>query len=59
MAEINENTDLQLEYETIKKGRPIIGVNFKLQRRIAEKAILMPHRLRKFIWMYHLKIMLW
>ncbi|ATO21208.1 RepB family plasmid replication initiator protein (plasmid) [Acinetobacter sp. LoGeW2-3] len=38
VAEINENTDLQLEYETIKKGRPIIGVNFKLQRRIAEKS---------------------
>ena len=37
VAEINENTDLQLEYETIKKGRPIVGVNFKLQRRIAEK----------------------
>ncbi|KGT47947.1 replication initiation protein [Acinetobacter sp. HR7] len=38
VAEINENTDLQLEYETIKKGRPIIGVNFKLQRRLTEKS---------------------
>ena len=39
VAEINENTDLQLEYETIKKGRPIVGVNFKLQHRIAEKNV--------------------
>ena len=37
VAEINDNTDLKLEYETIKKGRPIIGVNFQLQQRIVEK----------------------
>lgn len=36
VAEINENTDLKLEYDTIKKGRPIVGVNFKLNRRSAE-----------------------
>ena len=35
VAEINENTDLKLEYDTIKKGRPIVGVNFKLTRRSA------------------------
>lgn len=35
--EINENTDLNLEYETIKKGRPIVGVNFKLKHRGDEK----------------------
>lgn len=39
VAEINENTDLHLEYETIKKGRPIIGVNFKLNHRSFEKEI--------------------
>lgn len=39
VAEINENTDLQLEYETLKKGRPVIGVNFKLQRRVADKTV--------------------
>jgi plasmid replication initiation protein len=39
VAEINENTDLQLEYETVKKGRPIVGVNFKLHHRIADKAL--------------------
>ncbi|EXA54788.1 initiator Replication family protein, partial [Acinetobacter baumannii 348935] len=38
VAEINENTDLQLEYETVKKGRPIVGVIFKLHHRIADKA---------------------
>ncbi|MQW93356.1 RepB family plasmid replication initiator protein [Acinetobacter sp. dk771] len=37
VAEINENTDLHLEYETIKKGRPIVGVNFKLHHRAFEK----------------------
>lgn len=39
VSEINENTDLQLEYETIKKGRPIVGVNFKLHHRSFEKDI--------------------
>lgn len=39
VAEINENTDIQLEYETIKKGRPIVGVNFKLHQRITDKTL--------------------
>lgn len=38
--EINNNTDLDLEYETIKKGRPIVGVKFKLHHRAFEKGIL-------------------
>lgn len=37
VAEINESTDLQLEYETIKKGRPIVGVKFRLHHRGYEK----------------------
>ena len=40
VAEINENTDLQLEYETIKKGRPIVGVKFKLHHRGFEKPVI-------------------
>lgn len=38
--EINKNTDLSLEYEPIKKGRPVIGVKFKLQHRNKDKKIL-------------------
>lgn len=30
VAEINKNTDLNLEYEPLKKGRAVIGINFKL-----------------------------
>lgn len=30
IAEINDRTSLKLEYDTIKKGRPIIGVRFKI-----------------------------
>jgi plasmid replication initiation protein len=40
VAEINENTDLQLEYEAIKKGRPIVGVKFKLHHRGYEKPVI-------------------
>lgn len=40
VAEINENTDLQLEYEPIKKGRPIIGVKFKLHHRDFDKPVI-------------------
>jgi plasmid replication initiation protein len=47
VAEINENTDLKLEYETIKKGRPIIGVNFKIQRHIAEKVFIEAAKVEK------------
>lgn len=43
VAEINENTDLHLEYETIKKGRPIVAVNFKLHHRAFEKQIIEIH----------------
>lgn len=38
VAEINENTDLQLEYKTLKKGRPIVGIKFKLHHRNFEKS---------------------
>lgn len=38
VAEINENTDLQLEYKTLKKGRPIVGIKFKLYHRNFEKS---------------------
>ena len=47
VAEINSNTDLQLEYEPIKKGRPIVGVNFKLKRRQIEKQVLETHTKEK------------
>lgn len=30
IEEINERTSLKLEYDTIKKGRPIVGVRFKI-----------------------------
>ena len=30
VEEINERTSLKLEYDTIKKGRPIVGVRFKI-----------------------------
>lgn len=30
VEEINDRTNLKLEYETIKKGRPIVGVRFKI-----------------------------
>lgn len=57
VAEINENTDLQLEYETVKKGRPIVGVNFKLHHRIADKAPDEMAVIEKSILMFHLKTM--
>lgn len=34
VSEINSQTDLQLEYEVIKKGRPIVGVNFKITHQL-------------------------
>jgi plasmid replication initiation protein len=37
VSEINENTDLDIDYEVIKKGRPIVGVRFKLNHRSFEK----------------------
>lgn len=40
IEEINTNTDLKLEYETIKKGRPVVGVKFKLKHRASSKPIL-------------------
>lgn len=33
--EINERTNLQLEYETLKKGRPVVGIRFKVMSRHA------------------------
>lgn len=33
VEEINERTSLKLEYDTIKKGRPIVGVRFKITSR--------------------------
>ena len=33
VTEINEHTDLVLNYEVIKKGRPIVGVNFQISHR--------------------------
>lgn len=47
VAEINENTDLKLEYDTIKKGRPIVGVNFKLQHRAIEPQSIEPIQIEK------------
>ena len=31
--EINVRTNLQLEYETLKKGRPVVGIRFKVMNR--------------------------
>ncbi|MGB8697645.1 RepB family plasmid replication initiator protein [Acinetobacter sp.] len=36
VEEINERTSLKLEYDTIKKGRPIVGVRFKITSRHTE-----------------------
>ena len=36
VKEINERTSLKLEYDTIKKGRPIVGVRFKITSRHTE-----------------------
>lgn len=36
--EINNNTDLNLSYEPIKKGRPVVGVQFKLNARRLDNA---------------------
>lgn len=36
IEEINERTSLKLEYDTIKKGRPIVGVRFKITSRHSE-----------------------
>ncbi|MCF9047447.1 replication initiation protein [Acinetobacter nectaris] len=52
VQEINENTDLRLEYETIKKGRPVVGVNFKLQHSISDKkklGINMSERIKVYL----------
>ena len=39
VAEINSKTSLKLEYDTIKKGRPIVGVRFKILNDKKENAI--------------------
>ena len=40
IEEINERTSLQLEYDTIKKGRPIVGVRFKILNRHATEVVV-------------------
>jgi len=40
IEEINEKTSLQLEYDTIKKGRPIVGVRFKILNRHATEVVV-------------------
>ncbi|WP_247165983.1 replication initiation protein [Escherichia coli] len=39
VEEINTKTSLQLEYDTIKKGRPIVGVRFKIMSGDTEAAL--------------------
>lgn len=39
VEEINTKTSLQLEYDTIKKGRPIVGVRFKIVSGHTEAAL--------------------
>lgn len=39
IEEINNRTSLRLEYETIKKGRPVVGVRFKIISRRDEVII--------------------
>ena len=39
VEEINDRTSLKLEYDTIKKGRPIVGVRFKITSGHIEAAI--------------------
>lgn len=39
VQEINENTDLSLTYDTVKKGRSVIGVKFQLEQRSETKAL--------------------
>ena len=41
VEEINQRTSLKLEYDTIKKGRPVVGVRFKIVNGHAEAVI--PH----------------
>ena len=41
VEEINQRTSLKLEYDTIKKGRPVVGVRFKIVNGHTEKVI--PH----------------
>jgi len=40
VEEINDRTSLKLEYDTIKKGRPIVGVRFKITSGHIEAVIL-------------------
>lgn len=40
VEEINEKTTLKLEYDTIKKGRPIVGVRFKIISGHTESVLL-------------------
>ena len=41
VEEINQRTSLKLEYDTIKKGRPVVGVRFKIVNGHTETVI--PH----------------
>ncbi|WP_349929877.1 RepB family plasmid replication initiator protein (plasmid) [Acinetobacter sp. A1-4-2] len=41
VEEINQRTSLKLEYDTIKKGRPVVGVRFKIVNGHAE--VVIPH----------------
>ncbi|OTG57769.1 RepB family plasmid replication initiator protein [Acinetobacter sp. ANC 3903] len=40
VEEINERTSLKLEYDTIKKGRPVVGVRFRIVSGHTETVIL-------------------
>ncbi|MDQ9012087.1 RepB family plasmid replication initiator protein [Acinetobacter gerneri] len=39
VEEINEKTSLKLEYDTIKKGRPVVGIRFRIVSRHTETVI--------------------
>ncbi len=37
--EINQRTSLKIDYDTVRKGRPIVGVRFKIKSRKVENAL--------------------
>ena len=49
LIEINERTDLHLEYKTVKKGRPIVGVIFNVTRKNAELVVESLERFKQYL----------
>mgnify|MGYP003602890074 FL=1 len=49
LHEINARTDLHLDYKTVKKGRPIVGIIFTVTRQKIELPVVDPVHIKQYL----------